>query len=64
MRPLTRVNFCTNSSYLFQGKRLLEDRKVDFNRQLDHLAEPIGATLQETSKEYAGNYLQFSIFSI
>ena len=51
---LTRVNFHTNLNYLFQGKRLLEDRKLDFNKQLDHLAEPIGAMLQKTSEEYAG----------
>ena len=51
---ITRVNFRTNLNYLFQGKWLLGDRKLDFNKQLDRLAEPIGAMLQKTSEEYAG----------
>ena len=51
-RLLTRVNFLTNLYYSFQNERLLDARKTDFNKQLEHLAEPIGAMLEQMSKEY------------
>ena len=53
----TRVRFPTNLNYFFQDERLLDARKTNFNKQLEHLAEPIGAMLEQTSKEYRGDHI-------
>ena len=39
---------------LFQQERLLQARQECFNKQLEVLAEPLGALYDKTHKEYAG----------
>ena len=45
-----------------QGDRLLTERQADFNRQLDHLAEPLSAMYEQTTKEYLGILFKFLVF--
>ena len=58
-RPVIRVSISLTLSYKsislkFQQDQLLKDRQTEFNRQLDVLAEPLGALYERTAAQYTG----------